>query len=108
MFNLSEDLECRNNAEHIAVEISSAVGIEKAILIFVRFQIIPKRPDAPEKVDVFVPHTAVSDVDECGELPIIEHYVRQAVVAVDQSVVLERGAVFLYHSHRLLCGSVAK
>ena len=64
MFNLSEDLECRNNAEHIAVEISSAVGIEEAILIFVRFQIIPKRPDTPEKIDVFVPHTAVSDVDE--------------------------------------------
>ena len=87
MFNLSEDLECRNNAEHIAVEISSAVGIEEAILIFVRFQIIPKRPDAPEKIDVAVADTAVSDVDECGEFPIIEHNVWQAVISVQKHAI---------------------
>ena len=105
---LSKYLESRNNAEHIAVEILPSVSVKESILVFVGFKIVPKRPSAPEKVDVPVADTAVSDVDKSGKAPIVKHNVRQAVVAVDEGIVFQRRAVFFDDLHRFLCRCVAE
>ncbi len=84
--HLTENFSRGNDAEQLMIDTVATVGIEKPVTVFVGLEIEKQRPSAPKKIHVTVTDTAVSEIYEFCKFPILQHYIRQAVIAVNERV----------------------
>ena len=93
---ISSEAFCRlDYAQESRINQLAAVCVKEYVTVFVCTEVEIQRPRAPEKIDMSVADAAASNVDELRELPAVEHYIRQAKVAVDQHVRSQKLGVLL-------------
>jgi hypothetical protein len=56
-------------------------------------EVVSQRPYRPIDVNMPVAYTTAVKVDESAETPVVEYYIRQTAIAVDQCVVLQQAGV---------------